>query len=111
MATADIIAGKNIAGPNPIQGIIEAAGANFFGEGTGIQTDLPFVTCTGFDEPWLIFAVMDALGVYTPPPPPTTPSNSTVGGSFIGSYLSISPVISASFVIIMIVRRRKKFSI
>ena len=77
LATADIISGKNIAGPNPIQSMIEAAGANFFGEEDGIQTDLPFVTCTGFDEPYLIYAAAAALGIDIPIPEPSTPTYTT----------------------------------
>jgi putative intracellular protease/amidase len=68
LAYMDIIDGKNISAPNPLYDIIEAAGANFFGEDDGIITDLPFVTCTGWDEPNLIFAVAAALGVDIPPP-------------------------------------------
>ena len=89
---------------------IEAAGGIFMGETAGIVTDLPFVTCTGYDEPWLIFATAAALNITIPTTTTTTPSNtSTPMGPLIGSFLSVSIVVSASFVIIMIVRRREKY--
>ena len=63
LATADIISGKNISGPADIQSEIEAVGGNFLSEENGIQTDLPFITCTGNDEPDLIYAVALAFGI------------------------------------------------
>lgn len=46
----------------------------------------------------------------TPTPTPTPTNTSTETGSFIGGFLSVSLAITTSFVLITIVRRRRKYS-
>ncbi len=77
LATADIITGKNITGPPVIQSVIEAAGGNFINNAFGIKTDFPFVTCSGYDEPYLIFVAAAALGIDIPIHEDTTPTYAT----------------------------------
>ncbi len=80
---------------------MEAAGVNFINYEFGICTDLPFITCTGYDEPSLIYAVALAFGIDLLA---TTPLTTPVAAL---PFSSLILILGCSFYVIVFKKKRK----